>query len=117
MKLFLFTAVFVLGLVAEAAPTIYEFRCYPNETGLEKVSLKLQGNSAYLNGEKGRLDKTYSGGLAKSYDRFVGYAPVDGSIELLVQKALRKGADNGQIRIQVRGEGFSSDKYTCYSRD
>jgi hypothetical protein len=103
--------------VAQAAPTKYRFQCYSKEAAIEKVELVLQGRTATLDGLKGRLDSSYSGGSSKTYDRFLGIEGPESHIELLVEKKLRQGASRGRIRTQSRGEGFHIELYQCYSRD
>jgi hypothetical protein len=116
-KLLSAAAVLVLTGAAYATPAKYDYRCYPNDKTLSTVDLELQGRKATLNGDDtGSYDSSYTGGDSAKFDRFVGFNSEDGQVELLVQKSLRKGAGKGEIRIQVRGEGFSSDVYECYSR-
>jgi hypothetical protein len=80
----------------------------------DTVTLKIDSRSEVsVDGQAAKLDENYDPRLNEGYLRFEYVQSDEGTTEVLVQRGLVYAAKKGFIKIQNRGEGFSSEKYAC----
>ena len=112
-----------VGSVARAE-TSFKYECVVAKgddgvtTDGDPLEIKMTGNemTTSLTGtDQLTLNENYVPRAAnKGYVEFAGASIADaGAVEVLVTKAMLKGAKTGKAKIRARGEGFEKEAFTC----
>ena len=112
----LFAFVSVL-LVSTSAFSATKYDCSPvdSTSGDSNVTLNIESqDEVFIDADLANLDVNYTPNQNYGYQSFDYASPDDDSYnEVLVQSKLLHGAKTGFIKLQWRGEGFSTSKFAC----